>query len=124
MLNKNWRPIFLINVNIDSKALAFKLRKVMHKVIHYDQTAYVIDDLLVYAEGENLDGILFAAIEKAFELVEHNFIFASSKKFDFGEHFIRWVKTYLNDSQSCVMNNEMSTGYFNSIWTGGLQNGP
>ena len=45
--------------------------------------------------------------------MEHNFIFASLKKFGPGEDFIRWVKTFLNDSQSCVMNNGTSTGYFN-----------
>ena len=67
MLIKNWRPISLINVDIKiaSKALVFSLRKVIHKVIRYDQTAYVkgrytgesvrlIDDLLAYAESENL----------------------------------------------------------------------
>ena len=101
MLIKNWRPISLINVDIK---IAFRLRKVIHKVIHYDQTAYVkgigesvrlIDDLLAYAESENLDGILFAAdIEKAFDSVEHNFIFASLKKFGFGEDFIRWVNLF------------------------------
>ena len=33
-------------------------------------------------QSENLDGILFAAdIEKALDSVEHNFIFASLKKF-------------------------------------------
>ena len=127
MLIKNWRPISLINVDIKipSKVLAFRLRTVIHKVIHYDQTAYVrgryigesvrlIDvRLLAYGESENLDGILFAAdIEKAFDSVEHKFIFASLKRFGFGEDFIRWVKTFLNDSQSCVMNNGTSTGYF------------
>ena len=102
--------------------MAFRLRRVIHKVIHYDQTAYVIgryigesviDDLLAYAASGNLHGILFAAdIEKAFDSVEHKFIFASLKKFGFGEDFIRWVKTFLNDSQSCLMNNGTSTGYF------------
>ena len=59
-------------VKIASKVLAFRLKKVMHKVIHHDQTAYVkgryigesvslIDGLHAYAESENLDGILFAA---------------------------------------------------------------
>ena len=79
MLIKALRPISLINVDIASKVLVFRLGKVIHKVIHYDQTAYVkdryigesvrlIDDLLAYAESENLDGILFAAdIEKAFD---------------------------------------------------------
>ena len=118
MLTKTRRLISLINVDIKiaSKGLAFRLRKVINKVIHYGQTAYVkgryigesvrlIDDLLAYAESENLDGILFAAdIEKTFDLVEHNFIFASLKKFAFGEDFIRQAKTFLNDSQNCVMN--------------------
>ena len=55
------------------------MKKVNHSLISDDQTAYVkgryigesvrlIDDLLNYAEDENIDGILFAAdIEKAFD---------------------------------------------------------
>ena len=56
---KNWRPISLINVDIKiaSKALAFRMKKVLSSIIHRDQTAYVtgryigesvrlIDDLL------------------------------------------------------------------------------
>ena len=92
MLIKNWRPFSLINVDIKivSKALTFRLRKVIHKFIHYDQAVYVkgryigesvrlIDDLLVYAESENL--LSAADIEKAFDSVEHNFIFTSLKRF-------------------------------------------
>ena len=89
-LIKNWRPISLINVDIKiaSKALAAGMKTVIHSLISYDQTAYVkgryigesvclIDDLLKYAEDENIDGILFAAdIEKAFDSVDHNFMFA------------------------------------------------
>ena len=62
------------------------------------ESVRLTDDLLAYVESENLDGILFAAgTEIAFDSVEHNFIFASLKKFGFGEDFIRWVKTFLND---------------------------
>ena len=62
---------------------------------------------------EILDGILFAAdLEKALDSVRHNVIFTSLKKFSLGENFIGWVKTFLNDSQSCVMNIGKSTGYF------------
>ena len=123
---KNCRPISLINVDIKiaSKALAFRMKKVLPSIIHYDQTAYVkgryieesvslIDDLLKFAEEENLDGILFAAdIEKAFDSVDHNFIFASLKKFGFGDNFIQWVRTIFENSESCIMNNGTSTGYF------------
>ena len=117
---KNWRPISLINVDIKiaSKALAFRTKNVLSSIIHYDQTAYVkgsyigeslrlIDDLLKFAEEENLDGILFAAdIEKAFDSVDHNFIFTSLKK------FIQWIRTIFENSESCIMNNGTSTGYF------------
>ena len=104
MLVENWRPISLIivDIKIASKALAFRPRKVIHKVIHYVKGRYIgesvgmIDDLLAYAESENLDGILFATdIEKAFDSVEHNFIFAPLKKFGYGEDFIRWFKAFM-----------------------------
>ena len=121
MLIKNWRPISLINVDIKiaSKALAARIKTVIHSLISYDQTAYVkgrhigesvrlIDDLLKYAEDENIDGILFA-----FDLVDHNFMSAAFKRFGFGNNFVQWIKTIFKKSQSCIMNNGTSTGYFN-----------
>ena len=127
MLIKNWRLISLINVDIEiaSKALAFRVRKVLPSLIYYDQTAYVkgryiresirlVDDLLKYTEEENSDKILFAAdIEKAFDSVYHNFIFTTLNKFGFGSDFIQWIKTLFKNSQSCIMNNRNSTEYFN-----------
>ena len=114
-----------VDIKIASKALAFRVRKVLPSLIYYDQIACVkgryiresirlVDDLLKYAEEENSDGILFEAdIEKAFDSVGHNFIFATLNKFGFGSDFIQWIKTLFKNSQSCVMNNGNSTGYFN-----------
>ena len=66
-----------------------------------------------HADKENLDGMLFAAdIEKAFDSLEHNFLFATLAKFGFGPDFIRWIKVLFFDANSCVMNNGFSTGYF------------
>ena len=74
----------------------------------------LIDDLLYHTEQKNLDGILFAAdIEKAFDSLEHNFIYATLEKFGFGEDFIQWIRTLLCNASSCVMNNGFSTVYFN-----------
>ena len=93
-------------------------------MINCDKTAYVkgrnigesirlIDDLMSYVEQENLDGLIFAAdIEKAFDSVNHNFIFASLEKYGFGPDFIQWIKTLLANNESCVMNNGSSTGFF------------
>ena len=92
-------------MKVASKALAERMKKVIHSIIHCDQTAHVkgwyidktvrlIDDLLTYADQENLDGIMFAAdIQKAFDSVEHNFVFDTLKKFGFGsEHFLIALK--------------------------------
>ena len=95
---KNWRPISLLNVDlkIASKAIAYRLRKIIPDLIHPDQTAYVkgryigesvrvIEDILEHADQENLDGILFAAdIEKAFDSVEHGFNFTALKNLVLG----------------------------------------
>ena len=97
-------------MKVASWALAERMKKVIHTVVHCDQTAYVkglyigelvrlIDDLLTYADQENPYGIMFAAnIEKAFDSVEHTFIFATLKKFGFGDSFTKWLRAFLNCS--------------------------
>ena len=125
-LLKNWRPISLINVDakIISKVLALRIKHIMHTLIHYDQTAYVknrfigesirlIDDILEYADDNDIPGILFSAdFEKAFDSIDHSFLFAVLEKFGFGPNFIHWIRTLYNGAESCVMNNGHSTGYF------------
>ena len=90
-----------VDTKIPSKVLALRMKKVIPNLINYDQTAYVkgrfigesiriIDDILYHADQENLDGILFAAdMEKAFDSLEHAFIFATLAKFGFGKDFIQ-----------------------------------
>ena len=50
---------------------------------------------------------------KAFDSLEHNFIFATLIRFGFGQEFIQWVRIFLRNGSSCVLNNGVSTGYFN-----------
>ena len=92
-------------------------------MICHDQTAYIKDryigesirlvqDIIEYVDREDETILLSTDIEKAFDSVNHNFIFATLEKFGFGPEFIQWVKTLLKNGQSCVMNNGKSTGYF------------
>ena len=90
---KNWRPISFINVDIKvaSKALANRVKAVIHNPISVDQTAYVkgrftgesfrvINDLIERIDREDEEGILFSTdIEKAFDSVDHIFSFATLK---------------------------------------------
>ena len=125
-LIENWRPISLINVDakICSKALCNRMKKLMPKLIHPNQSAFVkgrtIDeavrflvDLFDFAERNNKSFILFAAdFQKAFDSIEHNFIIATLRHFGFGDNFINWIKIILISSKSCIMNNGTASNFF------------
>ena len=58
-------------------------------------------------------GFLVAAdFEKAFDSVDHEFLFNILELFGFGHSFCLWVKVLYTDITSCVMNGGYSTGYF------------
>ena len=123
---KNWRHISLINVDAKtaSKVLAFRMKNILSSIVKCDQTTYVkgryigesiplISDILEYTEENGISGILFSAdFEKAFESIEHMVLFAALTLFGFGPQFIQGVRTFLNNAESCVVNNDHSTGYF------------
>ena len=95
---KNWRPISLINIDakIATKFLAFRIRNVLSSLIHSDQTAYVkgryigesvrlIDDILEYTESNDIEVLLFSAdFEKAFDSIDHCFMFSVLESFGLG----------------------------------------
>ena len=73
----------------------------------------LISDMLEYTVENEIEAILFSAdFEKALDSIEHTFPFANLQSFGFGPDFIQWVKTFLYRAESCVMNNDSSTGYF------------
>ena len=104
------------------------MENALTSIVHCNQTAYVKDryigesiclitDLLAYMQENSIGGILFSAdFEKAFDFVEHSFIFATLKSFGFGAQFIQWIRTIFNSTESCVINNCHSTGFFH--WKG------
>ena len=61
--------------------------------------------MLEYVDKNNIEAILFSTdFEKAFDSIDHTFILAVLKSYGFGPDFIQWVKTFLNNAESCVMN--------------------
>ena len=104
-LLENYRPISLINVDIKilCKALANRLKFVLPNIIHASQTAvygrridhtiHMIRDLIDLANKED-DTLAFIFLdqEKAFDRVNHNFLFKTMRAFGIGETFIDWIK--------------------------------
>ena len=101
----NYRPISLINtdVKIISKALTTRLKYVLPTIIHKTQTAvdgrqidhtvHLLRDLIDLANKENLDAaFIFLDQEKAFDRVDHSFLYKTMDAFGIGSNFIQWVR--------------------------------
>ena len=124
-----------VDTKILSKALASRLKKVIAQLISHDQTAYVpkrnicesirlTSDLFEYADSHPISAYMVTAdIEKAFDSVDHNFLFATLKKFGLGPEFISWVRVLIKNQESCIINNGKTTKYF-SLSTGTRQGDP
>ena len=112
---KNWRPSSLINVDakIASKILALRMQKVLASIINYVQTAYVkgryigelirlVSDILDFTEENAIGEILFSAdFEKAFDSIEHPFLLAVLKSFEFGPNLFTGSEQYSKINKLC-----------------------
>uniref|UniRef100_A0A3Q2CLN8 Reverse transcriptase domain-containing protein n=1 Tax=Cyprinodon variegatus TaxID=28743 RepID=A0A3Q2CLN8_CYPVA len=121
---ENYRPISLLNTDykIYAKILANRLNEVMSSIISPSQ-AYGIPQrnisntilLLNYTIKTMSDsqGILFSVdFSKAFDRVEHNFLWAVLNKFGFGQLFINRLQLLYANTESKVKCNGHFTDYF------------
>ena len=115
----NYRPLSLTNTDYKIIAAVFseRLQSVMSSIISSDQTAYLKErfigtsvrnllDIYEYCEHTGAPGALLCIdFLKAFDSVEHDFIFESLKRFNFGANFIKWVYIMYNEPNFKVKNN-------------------
>ena len=111
----NYRPISLINADIKiiTKVLADRLKLVLPKIIHSTQTAvygrkidqniHLIRDLIDLANKEDEPAaFIFLDQEKAFDRVNHEFLFKTMQSFGIGPNFINWIKTIYSNATSIL----------------------
>ena len=114
---KNYRPIALLNVDykILSKVLTKRLNKCIDRVTTKSQTALkgsrIGDAILLiqsiifeYSRHNTTDNamLLFIDFEKAFDSIDHQFIFTILEALNFPPHFINLVKLGFTDT-SCQL---------------------
>ena len=126
LLHKNWRPISLLNVDykLCARAIAGRLLKVLHHVIHRDQTCGVkgrfigenialLRDLISYVNESGYPlAILSLDQEKAFDRVDWDCLFNTLQCMGFGPSFTSWVRLFYSDIRSAICINGYLSNYF------------
>ncbi|KAI4880461.1 hypothetical protein NFI96_009804 [Prochilodus magdalenae] len=113
---KNWRPVSLLctDLKVFSKALAIRMREAMGHVIHLDQTYCVpgrsitdnislVRDVLEVSSILGVDsGLISLDQEKAFDRVEHQYLWNTLEAFGFSPSFSAMVKVLYRDVESVL----------------------
>ena len=114
----NYRPITLINVDLKiiTKLFTNRLKPILEKVLHPDQFAQpgkqiselncLIRDILEEMENGDQDNFFIRFdFEKAFDSLDHEFLFRCLYKMNFPQTFIEFLKKLYNNAVSKVMVN-------------------
>lgn len=115
---ESYRPISLINndVKITAKVLARRLETHLPSIVALDQNGFIkhrqgshnICRLIniIYAKKEIPDmAIIGLDAEKAFDRVEHKYLFEVLTRFGVGSYFLSWIKILHHESNASVMTN-------------------
>jgi len=113
---KNWRPVSLLcsDYKLLSKTLANRLTKVIGQVIHLDQSYCIPNrsifdnislsrDIIQVSKLFNINcGLLSLDQEKAFDRVEHAYLWDVLEAFGFNEKFSNMIKNLYGDIESVM----------------------
>ncbi len=116
LLIDNWRPISLLNCDYKIIATIFakRLKIILQDIIDETQSGFLknrhisnnvrlVLDLLDYSELVKDDSyMLFLDFYKAFDSIEHGFIFKTLEKIGFGDLFIKTIKTLYAHGNSSI----------------------
>ncbi len=119
----NWRPITLTNcdLKIVTKTIANRVSKVLNKIISPTQTAYITgrvvhDNLRMfefyrkYCYENNVDAVLMSMdAKKAFDSVDHKYMFKTLKAYGFSDDFIETVKLLYKNIEADILVNGYRT---------------
>ena len=112
----NWRPVSLLNTDykIFAKLLANRLKQLIGNVVHQDQS-YCVPGRTIYDNISlirdvinfcNFNDVPLAVVnldqKKAFDNVDHGYLFHTLRAMGFGDTFISYIKLLYNGTESLV----------------------
>ena len=123
---ENYRPITLLNTDykLETKGLATRMGKVVTPIIHPDQAGFVpgrdiLDHIKLakvvteYCEVTELDGNIVALDqEKAYDRIDHAYLWEILKAYGLPDAFIERVKNLYKNAETSVMINRTPSGVF------------
>lgn len=131
----NYRPITCLNTDykIFTKALSTRLAVVIKDLIHHSQAGFIpgrqitdqtklIRMMIQYAEAREQNGLIVALDqEKAYDRIEHNYLWRTLETFGIPANFINTVRALYQEAETRVMIN----GVLSSPWkiTRGVRQG-
>ena len=121
-----WRPISLLccDYKIISKSITNRIKKVMGFLVNIDQTSAVIQrsiqenvhllrNIVDYVNQKQQKIIILSLDQsKAFDRVDHNYMFQLLKNYGFGQDLVQWVSILYHDIKSTVLVNGWFTDVF------------
>ncbi|KAJ1193110.1 hypothetical protein NDU88_002415 [Pleurodeles waltl] len=116
---KNWRPISLLNVDYKllANAMANRLKKVIEKIVHPDQTCGILSrqiadslalvrDTIEYVKSRKvLTALVSLDQEKAFDRFSHEFMDRTLRALGLGDFFCDVVTVVYRDTSSTALVN-------------------
>ena len=114
----NWRPITLLccDYKILAKVLAQRLKRVLPKIIHADQTGFMkgryigenvrmLLDIMEWTHERQKPGIMISLdIDKGFDKLSHAFLAETMQAFGFPAQYIEWIQRLYAGQSSQAMN--------------------
>ena len=124
-LLSNWRPITLMTCDykILTKVFAARLKHIIPKIICQEQfccpgksiidSNLIMRDVLYFCNENNIQGaVLTLDWSKAYDRVDHNFLFAVLAKLGFCDSFIKILKLFCSNVRSVIQINGNITSSF------------
>ncbi len=122
----NYRPITLLNSDykIMTRMLAMRVAGIADTLIHRDQAGFVpgrqifshirlSQMMIAYAEAEEVNGMIVALDqEKAYDRIDHEYLWATLRAYGFPDSFVRTVRSLYTGAVSLVMVNGEKSGEF------------
>ena len=100
---ENYRPITCLNTDykVFTKTMASRLAKVAPSLIHPSQAAKLIHMVLYYAEAIEKNGLIVALDqEKAYDKIDHDYLWQTPQKFEIPERYIKTVRALYGTAET------------------------